>query len=102
MEMECNRADNVWKNNAIIQDVVSLIDESRIVICDCTGKNPNVFYEMGIAHTLGREVIVITQNKDDVPFDIRHLRYIHYTTNSEGRSKLTQDLQNRIQTILSN
>ena len=61
--LRCQRADDIWENPAIIQDVVSLIDRSRIVICDCTGRNPNVFYETGIAHTLGREVILITQKR---------------------------------------
>src|SRR3989344_4808009 len=72
--LRCRRADDIWENAAIIQDVVALIDRSRIVICDCTGRNPNVFYEAGIAHTLGREVILITQNEQDIPFDLRHLR----------------------------
>src|SRR6266700_3613748 len=44
-----------------------LIDRSRVVICDCTKRNPNVFYEIGIAYTLGRDVILITQNDADVP-----------------------------------
>jgi hypothetical protein len=57
----------MWENPAIIQDIVSLIDRSRVVICDCTGRNPSVFYEIGIAHTLGREVILITQNPEDSP-----------------------------------
>src|SRR4029078_9504141 len=56
------RADDIWENAAIIQDVVALIDRSRIVVCDCTDRNPNVFYEVDIAHTLGREVILITQS----------------------------------------
>ncbi len=60
--IRCRRADDIWENAAIIQDVVALIDRSRIVICDCTGRNPNVFYEIGIAHTLGREVILISQS----------------------------------------
>ena len=72
----------------IIQDVVSLIDKSRVVICDCTGRNANVFYEIGIAHTLGREVILITQNEADIPFDLRHLRYVKYLNNAEGRQVL--------------
>ena len=55
--LRCRRADEIWENPAIIQDIVALIDRSRVVICDCTGRNPNVFYEIGIAHTLGREVI---------------------------------------------
>lgn len=98
--MRCRRADDIWENAAIIQDVVALIDRSRVVVCDCTGRNPNVFYEAGIAHTLGREVILITQNPQDIPFDLRHLRYVHYLNNAEGRVALTTALQARIQTIL--
>ena len=98
--LRCRRADDIWENPAIIQDVVSLIDRSRIVICDCTNRNPNVFYEAGIAHTLGREVILITQNEHDIPFDLRHLRYIRYLNNGEGRVELGVQLQNRMQTIL--
>jgi len=62
-------------------------------LCDCTGRNPNVFYEAGIAHTLGREVILITQNEQDIPFDLRHRRYIRYLDNVEGRDVLTVALQ---------
>jgi hypothetical protein len=88
------------ENPAIIQDVVSLIDRSRIVVCDCTGRNPNVFYEAGIAHTLGREVILITQSANDIPFDLRHLRYIPYLNNNEGRLALADALQGRMQTVV--
>jgi hypothetical protein len=98
--LRCRRADDIWENAAIIQDVVALIDRSRVVVCDCTGRNPNVFYEVGIAHTLGREVILITQNEHDIPFDLRHLRYIRYLNNTEGRSAMTEALQARMQTIL--
>jgi hypothetical protein len=94
------RVDEIWENPGIIQDVVSLIDRGRIIICDLTGRNPNVFYEAGIAHTLGREVIMITQSAHDVPFDLRHLRYIPYLNNHEGLQALTVALQGRIQTIL--
>ena len=98
--LRCRRADDIWEHAAIIQDVVSLIDRSRVVVCDCTGRNPNVFYEAGIAHTLGREVILITQSEHDIPFDLRHLRYIRYLNNGEGRFALTQSLQARMQTLL--
>jgi hypothetical protein len=66
--LRCRRADDIWENPAVIQDVVSLIDRSKIVICDCTGRNPNVFYEIGIAHTLGREVILINPSGCRHPF----------------------------------
>ncbi|OHV88810.1 hypothetical protein ORS3428_17640 [Mesorhizobium sp. ORS 3428] len=98
--LRCRRADDIWENAAIIQDVVALIDRSRVVVCDCSGRNPNVFYEAGIAHTLGREVILITQSEHDIPFDLRHLRYIRYHNNGEGRATMTQALQARMQAIL--
>lgn len=98
--LRSRRADDIWENPAVIQDVVSLIDRARVVVCDCTGRNPNVFYEAGIAHTLGREVILITQAEQDIPFDLRHLRYIRYLNNGEGRVALTAALQGRLQTIL--
>jgi hypothetical protein len=98
--LRCRRADDIWENAAIIQDVVALIDRSRIVVCDCSGRNPNVFYEAGIAHALGREVILITQNEHDMPFDLRHLRCIRYLNNAEGRAQLTQELQRRMQTLI--
>lgn len=98
--LRCRRADDIWEHAAIIQDVVSLIDRSRIVVCDCSGRNPNVFYEAGIAHSLGREVILITQSEHDIPFDLRHLRHIRYLNNAEGRAALTEALQSRMRTIL--
>ncbi len=98
--LRCRRADDFWRHAAIIQDVVTLIDRSRMVICDCTGRNANVFYEAGIAHTLGREVILITQNGEDIPFDLRHLRHIRYLNNNEGRAKLVTELEARLRTIM--
>ncbi len=71
------------------------------MICDCTGKNPNVFYEAGIAHTLGKEVILITQSASDVPFDLRHLRYVSYLNNREGRKELAVQVQARLTTLLA-
>ncbi len=101
LSLECHRADDIWNHDAIIQDVVSLINRSTIVICDCTGRNANVFYEAGIAHTLGKDVILITQNKNDIPFDLSHLRYIYYLDNNEGREQLFIELSQRIKTLVA-
>lgn len=100
--MRCNRADNVWDHHEIIQDIVSLIDNSAVVVCDLTGRNPNVFYEIGIAHTLGKEVVLITQNAADVPFDLAHLRHIRYLNNNEGMQALELNLIDRLRTIRAN
>lgn len=94
--MRCDRVDGIWENHTVIQDVISLIDRSAFVVCDCTGRNPNVFYEIGIAHSLGKEVILITQNGDDIPFDLRHIRYLTYLNNGEGLGNLQAQLTERL------
>jgi hypothetical protein len=100
--LTCSRVDNVWEHATIIQDIFSLIFRSFIVVCDFTGRNPNVFYEAGIAHTLGKHVIPLTQSAADIPFDLSHHRYLAYLNNSEGRSRLQDDLASRLQYLTSN
>ena len=101
LHLECRRADNIWEHSTVIQDIYSLIYRSKIVVCDFSDKNPNVFYEAGIAHSLGREVIPIVQHPDDIPFDLRHHRYIHYLNNAEGLQQLITDITPRLETLMS-
>ena len=96
----CYRADDIWANSAIMQDIFDLIFSSRIVIVDYTGRNSNVLYETGIAHTLGKTVIPITQSLDDIPFDLKPHRALKYLPNQEGIQELTEGLSKRINTIL--
>jgi hypothetical protein len=102
VRMECLRADDIWDDAVVINDVVKLICNSRIVIADCTDRNPNVFYEIGIAHALGKEVILVTQNQSDIPFDLSHIRYIKYLNNEEGHSELAKTLLARIEKLIEN
>lgn len=95
--MKCRRADDIWVHDHIIQDVVSLICMASVVVCDLTGRNANVFYEMGIAHALGKDVIMITQAAADVPFDVSHIRHIRYLANGEGISVLANDVIRRLE-----
>lgn len=95
------RVDDLWEHSTVIQDIFSLIFRSHIVICDFTGKNSNVFYECGIAHTLGKHVIPIAQHDSDVPFDLRHHRYIKYLANDEGLDQLSERLADRLATLAS-
>lgn len=95
----CLRADNIWEDSTVIQDVFTLIFRSYIVVCDFSGRNPNVFYEAGIAHTLGKHVVPITQSADDIPFDLRHHRFAKYLNNSEGRASLEENLSDRFRSL---
>ena len=98
--LRCMRADDIWDHSTVIQDVFSLIFRSFVVVCDFSGKNANVLYETGIAHTLGRHVVPVTQSEDDVPFDLRHHRFLKYLNNDEGRAKLTDELAKRLSTLV--
>lgn len=78
------RADDFFAANSIVSDVWNTIYQAKVLIADCTSRNPNVFYELGIAHTLGKCVILIAQSKDDIPFDIQHMRAILYEFTPRG------------------
>lgn len=96
---QCQKADDIWEHSAVIQDIFSLIYRSFIVVCDFTGRNPNVFYEAGIAHTLGKHVVPISQSDGDIPFDLRHHRQLGYLNNGEGLQDLQKKLGERFRTL---
>lgn len=100
MELECLRADDIWENSTFIQDIFDLIFCSRIVVVDFSERNPNVMYETGIAHTLGKIVIPITQSTNDIPSDLGHHRALKYLPNDEGYRNLSNELYKRIKTII--
>ena len=98
MGMTPLRADNLYGQN-IMEDVWTGILKSAIIICDTTNRNPNVFYELGIAHTLGKKIILLTQNVDDIPFDLQTYRHIVYSTSLSGGSKLKEDIKSYIREL---
>ena len=87
----------------IMSEVWAAINACRLVIVETSEENANVYYELGIAHTLGKPAILITQAKDieDFPFDIRHLRFIVYENTIAGGEKLEADLKQSIIWILN-
>jgi hypothetical protein len=101
LNIKCLRADDIFSNSAIIEDIWCSINKARVIIADLTSKNPNVFYEIGIAHTIGKSVILITQDIGDIPFDLRHLRHIIYQFTPRGMEKFESALYNTIQHIIA-
>jgi DeoR/GlpR family transcriptional regulator of sugar metabolism len=97
--MKCNRADDLYSSEPIMESILRGIASSEIVIADVTDRNANVFYELGIAHTVKDRCIILTQNLDDVPFDLRHLRCIGYDNTISGATKLKRDLTNAIRDL---
>lgn len=101
LAVSCKRGDDFFSTNSIINDVWSAIFHAEVCIVDCTGRNPNVFYELGIAHTLGRPSILIAQSMDDIPFDVRHLRVIIYQPTAHGLIEFETTLKKSLQVQLS-
>ncbi len=74
----CERVDKQIFEERILDRVYNQIAKADIIIADMTGRNPNVFYEVGYAHALGKTVILLTKEVDDIPFDMKHFRHIIY------------------------
>lgn len=79
--LECIRGDEVFSRSQISHEIWQQIRSCRMVVAELTGKNPNVLYELGLAHALGKPAIIITRNEDDVPSDLKALRYLFYDVN---------------------
>lgn len=80
----CNRVDEIVGATPIINKILTEILRSRYIIADLTDCNPNVFYELGIAHSFKEapNIIILKQQGVKVPFDITHLTYIEYDVNN--------------------
>lgn len=98
-QLRCLRASDIWQESVLVQDIFSLIWTSSIVVVDFTERNANVMYETGIAHTLGRPVVPISQSDRDVPFDLHHHRYLRYSTDSPGLAEMEMILAERLRTV---
>ena len=76
------RADNeIFGAGRIMDQIWSGINAAKILVAELTTKNPNVFYELGLAHALEKPVVLVSSNEDDVPFDLHHIRVIYYDVN---------------------
>ena len=93
------KADDIHSTKPVMEDVWAYLNQATLVIADLTDSNPNVFYELGIAHTLGKEVIMIAQHITKIPFDVGHVRYINYVYPS-GIQKLETELLKTITLVL--
>ena len=86
---EVTRANNIENQRSIMKDVIEGIVKSDLIVADLTSSNPNVYYELGIAHALGKPVIHLTQALEEVPFDLKPYRFIEYSTHFDqiGKAK---------------
>lgn len=90
--LQIERADDFYKGGIIMGHIWSAIWSARIIVADCTKRNPNVLYEIGLAHAIGKNTILITQSLKDIPFDLQHLRVIEYKYTPPGMQEFEKAL----------
>lgn len=94
------RADDIYSPGVVTEQIRAAIHQSIICVADITGRNPNVLYEVGIAHTLGKPTILLSQSAEQIPFDLRALRVVIYEYNMERIIRARENLVGTIQEIL--
>lgn len=95
----CERVDEQIFHESILSRIYNQIAKADFVVADMTGRNPNVFYEVGYAHALGTPTVLLTRDADDIPFDLKHFPHIIY---GSGLAKLREDLTTRVQHLVDN
>jgi guanylate kinase len=93
------RADGIFSTRPFMDDIREAVVTARVIIADLTDHNPNVFYELGICHALGKDVILITQDRE-VPGDVRHIRYLLYEYTPEGMEQFESALEMTLRGLL--
>lgn len=75
------RGDSLFRPSPIMSDIWQMVQEAKVVVADLTEKNANVFYELGLAHAIGKPVVLVAETLADVPFDLQSLRVLVYDKN---------------------
>jgi hypothetical protein len=95
---DCSRVDEHVFSGLVLERIYEEVTSADLIIADMTGRNPNVFYEVGYAHALSKRVVLLTRTAGDIPFDLRGHRHIVY----EGSiAKLQRELTRELSFILS-
>lgn len=98
------RADaDIFGTGKIIDQIWAGIHAARVLVAELTERNPNVLYELGLAHALQKPVVLVSSNEDDVPFDVRHVRVIYYDVKDPfWDTKLIEKVAENILSALQN
>lgn len=93
-------ARDIREGRAAVRDLWESINGSRVIIADLTGPDPGVMYALGIAHTVGRDTILISPRGSKYLVDIPRTRRIEYRKSDMGREKLGKDLSAMLKSML--
>lgn len=92
----CSRGDTNSVSSNIMSHILNEIFRAKLIIADVGTRNPNVFYELGIAHAIGKPVVMISESESQIPFDISSTRILFYNTSHELEKNITKWLPQMI------
>jgi len=101
--LKCVRSDNIFDTRAVILDIWDNIRKSRICIADISNKNPNVFYELGMAHSIIRRVMLISKPlelNEKPAFDTNYVRCYRYRNTGPGLKELQEKISRTLNRVL--
>lgn len=87
------KADSTNAQQNILKNIIKGIAEADLLIADLTDSNPNVFYEVGVAHALGIPTVLMTQDIDSIPFDLRPYAMNEYSRDFSDVRDLREELE---------
>lgn len=97
---EVVRADDIFNPRPIMLNVQDSILAADMVLCELTDRNPNVLYELGLAHAIGKPAIMVARSEDDIPFDLRHIQFITYDPEQPGwRERLVAGITSSVHAL---
>jgi len=100
---QCVRADEKYASTPIRNDMIQSIKDSSVVVADITPNNPNVYYELGYSHAIGKPTILLCEkNRDTLPFDVSGLRTIFYANTIVGKREVEDRLKKYLEKIKMN
>jgi nucleoside 2-deoxyribosyltransferase len=95
----CERVDEQFYQGTILDRIYNQIAKADFIVADMTGRNPNVFYEVGYAHALGKRTILLMKDASDIPFDLKHYPHVIY---GDRIGVLRDGLRQRVEWCVNN
>lgn len=93
------KSDDIYSTSPVIEDIWENINRASLIIAEISTQNPNVMYELGICHTVGKEVMLLTQDTENIPFNFRHMRVYPYDNDIAGSRELERNISSVLQQI---
>ncbi|SMC65751.1 S1 RNA-binding domain-containing protein [Kibdelosporangium aridum] len=92
-EMTPRRADFIFGVQPLIDRVWQGIQEAEVIVAEITGLSPNVMYEIGLAHVIGKRLLLLTTDMSALPVDLARYVAVEYSREGIGLLKLSRDLE---------